>query len=148
MSDITWELTYSVEADVGSGFAWGFLTDVANWADPPAQFELEGPFAAGSEGTTRMPGHDPLRWHIRDVQVGKSYTIEMQLDRAMVSAEWRFDAISDRRTRLTQRIVLAGENAAAYTEQVEAGFGSNLPSGMKKIAAAMTEAEARIGGDG
>jgi hypothetical protein len=64
----------------------------------------------------------------------------MRLDRATLSFEWRFDAVSDRRTRLSQPIVLAGENAAAYAPQVRAAFGSNLPDGMSRIAAALTAA--------
>ena len=140
---IAWELTCSVDADVPHSFAWGFMTDVTNWADPPAQFELAGPFAPGSAGITRMPGSEPLRWVIRDVQAGSSYTIDMALDRATLSSAWRFDAVSPRRTRLTQRMVLTGDNAAAFRERVETGFGSNLRAGMKKIADAMADAESR-----
>jgi hypothetical protein len=64
----------------------------------------------------------------------------MQLDRATLSFEWRFDAVADRRTRLSQRIVLAGDNAAAYAPQVQATFGENLPDGMNRIAQAIAAA--------
>ena len=141
MSEIALQLEHSVEADVSPSFAWSFRTDVANWIDPPAIFALDGPFAAGSRGTTLLPDQAPLHWYIRDVQPGKSFIVEMQLDRATLSFEWRFDALSEHRTRLTQRIVLSGDNAAAYAVQVEAGFGSNLPDGMKRIAVEMAAAE-------
>ena len=121
-------------------------TDVKNWDDPPAQFQLDGPFAAGSWGTTQLPGQEPLRWQIRDVQPGRSFVIELPLDRATLSFEWRFDAMSDRHTRLSQRIVLAGDNAAAYAPQVRAAFGSNLSDGMSRIAAAMASASALSAG--
>ena len=129
MSEIALQREHSVEADVTPPFAWSFRTDIANWNDPPAKFALDGPFATGSRGTTLLPGQPTLHWHIREVQPGKSFIVEMQLDRAMLSFESRFDALSEHRTRLTQRIVLSGENAAAYAGQVEAGFGSNLPGG-------------------
>jgi hypothetical protein len=116
---------------------WDWRTDVKNWADPPAQFQLDGPFAEGSWGTTRLPGQEPLRWQIRDVLPGRSFTIKMQLDRATLSFEWRFDAVSERQTRLWQRIVLVGDNGPAYPPQVRAAFGSNLPDGMNRIAAAL-----------
>ena len=45
-----------------------------------------------------------------------------------MSSEWLFDAVSEQRTRITQRIVLAGDNAAAYVKQVQDGFGSNFPT--------------------
>jgi len=66
----------------------------------------------------------------------------LPLDRATISFEWRFEAVSDRRTRLSQRIVLAGDNAASYAPQVQAAFGANLADGMTRIANAMAAAAA------
>jgi hypothetical protein len=143
MSVIAWQLEYSVEADVSRAFAWQFRTDVSNWNDPPAQFTFEGPFEAGSCGTTLLPGQDTVHWRIREVRHGESFVVEMQLDRATLSFEWYFDRVSEDRTKLTQRIVLSGDNALAYAGQVEAGFGRNLADGMRRIAAEMVDAEKR-----
>jgi hypothetical protein len=74
------------------------------------------------------------------VRPGAVFIIDMPLDGAVVSFEWLFDAVSTHRTRITQRIVLSGENATAYVNQVQATFGSNLPGGMERIAAAMATA--------
>jgi hypothetical protein len=148
MNDIVYQVEYSVEAQVSPAFAWDWRTDVTNWDDPPAQFQLDGPFATGSWGTTRLPGQEPLRWQIRDVRPGRSFTIEMPLDQATLSFEWRFEAVSDRRTRLWQRIVLVGDNGAAYAAQVRAAFGSSLPDGMNRIAAALAAAAASTRGAG
>jgi len=38
-------------------------------------------------------------------------------------------------------IVLSGDNATAYVNQVQPGFGSHLPDGMKRIADATARAE-------
>jgi hypothetical protein len=146
MIDVVYQVEHSVEVPVSPAFAWDWRTDVKNWDDPPAQFQLDGAFADGSWGTTRLPGQEPLRWQIRDVRFGSSFVIEMQFDRATLSFEWRFEAVSDRRTRLSQRIVLVGDNAAAYVPQVRAAFGSNLPDGMSRIAAAMAAASNRSAG--
>ena len=145
MNDAAWQLEHSVEADASLSFVWSYLTDVKNWSDPSSEFALDGPFAAGSQGTTRMPGQEPVTWHIGDVQVGQSYTIETELPGATLSFRWCFDAVSDRRTRLTQRIVLAGSNAAAYVSEMEQSFGANLQAGMEKIAATIATAAARVG---
>jgi hypothetical protein len=59
-----------------------------------------------------------------------------------MSFEWRFDGLADGGTRLTQHIVLKGENAAAYVAQVQPAFTSSLAAGMNRIAAAMERAEA------
>lgn len=141
MTNIACQLEHSVEADVSPAFAWNWRTDIKNWDDPPAQFRLEGPFAAGSWGTTLLPGQDPLRWQIRAVTPYRSFIIEMPLDRATLSFEWRFDALSNRRTRLTQHILLSGANATAYAEQVRAAFGATLRDGMERIAATIVRAE-------
>jgi hypothetical protein len=130
-------LEHSVEVGVAVTFAWKFLTDISNWHDPPARFTLEGPFVAGTTGTTSLPGQEPMRWRLVEVQAGERYTTELQLDRAVLQFEWRFEALSERRTRLTQRILLTGANAAAYAPQLAAGFGANLAAGMQRIADAM-----------
>lgn len=144
MSSIFMELEHSVEAEVSPTFAWKYRTDIANWNDPPARFELDGPFVAGSRGTTLLPGQQPLHWSIREVQPQRFFVLEMQLDRAVLTFEWRFDALSEHRTKMTQKIVLAGENAQTYAEQVEAGFGSGLADGMKRVALEMSAAEKRL----
>jgi Polyketide cyclase / dehydrase and lipid transport len=136
-----YQLEHSVEADVSPSFAWNWRTDVKNWDDPPARFQLDGPFARGSSGSTVLPGQAPLHWRIREVQPGRSFVIEMPLDQAVLSFEWRFDAVADRRTRITQRIVLSGENASAFAEQVQVNFSATLSDGMKRIADAMARAE-------
>ena len=137
MSEIVWQIEHTVETDVSAPFAWSFWSNVSNWNDPAAEFTLDGPFASGTIGTTRMPGQDPILWRIHDVVPGACATIKMELDRAMVAFQWRFEAMSDKRTKLIQRITLEGESAAQYVVHLEAAFGT-LPDGMKRIAAAMT----------
>jgi len=139
MTIIACQLEHSVDVDVSPAFAWSWRTDIKNWDDPPAHFELDGPFIKGSSGTTRLPGREPIRWHIRDVRPGTSFVIDMPLDRAVLSFEWLFEAVASR-TRITQRIALSGDNAAAYADQVRVGFGSTLADGMKRVADALATA--------
>jgi hypothetical protein len=141
MDAIALRLEHFVEVDVSPSFAWSFRTDITNWRDPPATFALDGPFVAGAQGTTAMPGQEPFHWCVRDVQPHKSFLIEMQLDHATLCFLWRFDALSERRTKITQQIELSGSNAGAYVEQVQAGFASNLSDGMQRLAAEMATAE-------
>jgi hypothetical protein len=146
VKDIACQLEHSVEADVSLLFAWNWRTDIKTWDDPPARFQLDGPFADGSWGTTLFPGREPVRWHIRDVRPGAALIIEMPLDGAAMSFEWLFDAVSNHRTRITQRIFLWGESAHTYVNQVQAGFGSTLSDGMKRIADALERAERSTAG--
>jgi hypothetical protein len=141
MDDSTRHCEHSVEADVSRTFAWSYWTDVGNWVDPPARFSLDGAFVTGARGMTHLPGQE-LPWVIGNVEPGTSATILMTLDRATISFEWRFEALSQGRTRLTQRIELVGENANAYTQGLSA-LCANLPDAMKKMAAAMAAAAPR-----
>ena len=109
-------------------------------ASTPAEFKLAGPFATGSRGTTLVPGQEPRHWKIREVRAGESYTVEFPLDGATMSFEWKFEGVADGGTRLTQRVMLAGKNAAAYLEQVRPAFTASLAPGMEKIAAAIGRA--------
>jgi adenylate kinase family enzyme len=133
-------LEHSVDAEVNSAFAWRFRTDVANWNDPPATFAMNGPFVKGARGTTVLPGQEPMTWWVRDLHKEHSFVIEMPLKNAILSFEWQFSARSDDVTRITQRIVLAGPNAAAYTRHVDGAFGATLADGMNRIATQMADA--------
>lgn len=140
MNTVAWEMTHSVETNASPSFAWNYWTDVANWDDPPAKFELQGPFAVGTRGTTLLPGQEPLHWIIRKATPPDAATIEIELPGATLSFEWRFDGLADGRTMLTQRVVLAGENADAYRSQAQSTLTDTLPAGMAKIAEAMARA--------
>ena len=94
------------------------------------------PMARGDDPTS---GQEPLRWQIRDVRPDR-VSSSTPLAGAVISFEWLFDAVSEQRTRITQRFVLAGDNAPADVNQVQAGFGSNLRDSMKTIADAMVRA--------
>jgi hypothetical protein len=142
MSDApAWGCQRSVDADVPVSFAWTYMTNVSNWSDPPAEFSLDGPFAAGSRGTTQMPGQPTRGWVIRNIDPGRAYTLETTLlDEVRLLFHWRFEDLSEGRTRMTQRIEVYGENAAAYVDQIRAGFEPNLEPGMRRIAESMARA--------
>ena len=141
MATVLWEINHSVETNASLAFAWHYWTNIANWDDPPAEFALEGPFATGSRGITRLPGQEPLHWFIREVTPPNAATIEMSLDGAVLSFEWRFVGLADGRTRLTQRIVLKGEKAEMYLSQVKTAFTANPPNALNKLATAMANAD-------
>jgi polyketide cyclase/dehydrase/lipid transport protein len=135
-----WTCQQSVDADVPVTVAWQFMSDVHNWSDPPAEFALEGRFAPGTRGTTKMPGQPATSWMIRDVAPGRGYTIVGALqETASLIVHWRFDPLPDDRTRLTQRLELCGEDAAHYVDTIRAAFEPHLEPGMQRIARLMRE---------
>jgi hypothetical protein len=143
----TWACQRSIEVDVPVSFAWAYMTDIRNWNDPPAEFALEGPFGEGTRGTTHIPGQTQAFWTIRDVEPGRAYTIEGGpfLERAVLLVHWRFDPLSERTARLTQRMELLGENAAAYVDGIKSAFEPNLEPGMRRIAQSMERRHGEAG---
>src|SRR5262249_45154484 len=133
-----WEFAHSVECAVPREFAWGYWTNIANWIDPPAKFEISGPFTNGARLSTILPGQT---YHstIHNVVAGSSAAIEMELPGATLHFDWSFEDAGAKRTRIAQRVWLSGVNAEAFV--AEAGeFERNLPGGMARLAAAMGKA--------
>ena len=144
MSTPLWEFQYSIEADVHPGFAWQFWTNVANWRElePGVEFEVDGSFASGMRGCTRMPGQEPRHWLIHAVDPGRSWTQEMSLPGASFMVSMLFEEMLSGRTRITQRLWLEGECAEALLDGVRI-FETTTADGLKRIVAALETAGAR-----
>jgi hypothetical protein len=141
MSEAEWLLEHSEVTTASPEFVWEYWTDVSNWVDPPASFKLDGPFVAGSRGVTLLPDRDPFGWFIEEVQPGRAYTIGSELDGAVLLCHWRFDPVPGSGTRLTQRIGVAGREAARHAADVRSGFEPTLAAGMKRIALQLSHAQ-------
>jgi len=140
MNEPVWTFEHSVECAASRKFAWSYWANVANWSDGPAKFELDAPFAVGSRLTTNLP-NQTMHSVIRYVDPGQAATIEMQLPDSTVSFHWRFDGLSEMRTRITQRLTLLTQNTDLVAE---AGFlEQTVPQGMSKLIAAIEEASKR-----
>src|SRR3954465_4839957 len=144
MEKVVWEMTHSVETAADVDFAWRYWSDVGNWEDPPATFELEGAFVAGAQGWTRIPGQRDLAWFVREVQPGEAAKIEIPTDGAVMAFAWRFEKAWAGRTRITQQVSLRGEKAENYLEFAKT-FEANLPGGMKKLAEAIGKRSREVG---
>lgn len=135
----TWEMKHSVVADVPLETVWDWHSNVDNWAclegDAVESITLDGPFQSGARGATKIPGQEVSRWRLAEVEPPRRTVIEMELSDAMMRCVWTFDALSEKRTRLTQRIRLEGLGAAAYAPMMKERFGTHLARGMERIAA-------------
>ena len=130
-----WEFQHSVDCNTPQQFAWRYWTNVANWNEPRATVQLNGPFDAGSELTTTLPGQT-LRSVIREVIEDREAVIDMQLPNATLSIHWKFEKLSEDRTRITQQFVLSGPEAAALVSQASV-LEKTAPEGMQKLVAAI-----------
>jgi hypothetical protein len=142
MNTPLWQFESSTETDADRKFAWNFWTNPVNWRElePGVGFELDGPFAPGTRGRTRMPGQGPIEWLIRTLDPGRSWTQEMLLPEASLMVSMLFEDVCEGRTRITQRLWLEGTGAEALVEAVRM-FETTTPDGLKRIAAAIAKAQ-------
>jgi len=137
MSQLAWTFHHSTECNTSRDFAWAYWTDISNWRDGPAKFELDGPFAVGSQLTTTLPGQT-MHSVIRHVDPGRGASIEMQLPDGTLSFNWEFEELSATRTRITQQLVLPAASAQLVSQARL--LEQSVPKGMSKLIAAIEEA--------
>jgi len=147
VSRIDWLLEHSERTTADLDVVWSFMTKVNNWSDPPAQFEMDGPFQAGACGRTTFPDREPTPWRIANVRPRESYVIALDLPGAVCLCQWSFTELPSGGAQITQRIGVAGNEAAQHAEGVRAGFQPTIEEGMKRIARLLNEAAERINGD-
>ncbi len=137
-SSTTWETKHSVVANANRQTVWEFHSNVDNVAHvegDAVSMTLDGPFQAGTRGTTKMVGQDPTHWQLVEVIPPERSVTEMELTEAVVRTTWTFEELPDDRTRLSQHMVLEGPGADAYVSVMEELFAGNIVKGMEKIAA-------------
>ena len=65
-----WELKHSVIANANRQTVWEFVSDIDNLArvegDAVESMTLDGPFQAGTRGTTKMRGQEPTHWRLAE----------------------------------------------------------------------------------
>lgn len=134
-----YEFAHIIECPVGRDFAWRFWSDVGNWAavDPAVEsVTLNGPFAAGTRGTTKPLGSPPVGWELIEVQAGKSAAIGLSVPGAVVRFFWAFEDAASGGTLITQRVTLEGERAGDYLTGM-AELERGIPEGMGSLVRGM-----------
>ncbi len=145
MNAIIWDFEHSVECAADRSFVWTFWTDVSNWERIEGAavewIRLEGPFAEGVRGATKMPEQEPQKWIISKLDLGRSATIEIQIEDCVFLNQIRLEEISGDQTRIVQRMTLAGEGERArHLAKGMRAFETSAPQGLAKLASAI-EAE-------
>jgi Polyketide cyclase / dehydrase and lipid transport len=135
---MTWELKHSVVANADRRTVWEFVSNIDNLArvegDAVDSMTLDGPFQAGTRGTTKMRGQEPMHWRLAEVRQPERTMYEMQLSEAVVRFTWTYEELDGMQTRMTQHITLDGPGAGAYLPVMEEIFAPNVRKGMDRLA--------------
>lgn len=138
-----WTFEHTIESSVSSEFAWDFWTNVGNWvldADIDS-VEIQGAFVAGARGVTQSKSSGRIEWRVEELQPGRA-VLEFPAPGVVARFIWTFEDAQGR-TRITQRVSLAGEDVSAYVDTICRGLRAGIPVGMRKLCEAM-EAAARM----
>jgi hypothetical protein len=139
---MSYEIEHIIECPVSRDFAWQFWSNIENWAavDPAVEsVKLNGPFAAGTKGTTKPRGSSPTEWELIEVQKDKSAVIELSVPGAVLRFLWVFESTTSGRTLITQRVMLEGERADDYVAEMR-GLEKGIPEGMRSLVQGMVRA--------
>ena len=133
-----WEFKHSVMANAPRQTVWEFVSNIDNLArvegDAVESMTLDGPFQAGTRGTTKMRGQEATHWRLAEVEPPERATYEMELSGAVVRFAWTYEELTDGRTRMSQHIVLEGPGAEAYVPLTEQYLAPNAAQGMERLA--------------
>lgn len=138
-----WVFEHAIQCGVSVQFAWNFWTNVRNWlldADV-VSIEIDGEFAAGTNGVTISKSSGKINWRIIEVVEPRKAVLEIPAPDAVARFVWTFEE-AEGRTRITQQVSLSGDQAAMYADTVGRGLQAGIPSGMRRLCEAM-EAGAR-----
>ena len=130
-----WSFQHSVECPLSRDQAWKFWSNVDNWTkvDPAVEWAtLNGPFIAGTRGTTKPRGSEPNQWVLTNVDDGRTATIEITLPGACVRFRWLFEDTEGGGSKITQIASLDGERAREHEEGTRA-LEEGIPAGMRKL---------------
>ncbi len=60
MATVAWAITHSVETNASPAFAWHYLTNIAKWDDPPAEFAFRRTVRHRVAWGHAVAGQEPL----------------------------------------------------------------------------------------
>jgi|SRR6187401_166210 hypothetical protein len=125
--------THSVETDVRPEVIWALYEDVTTWPSWDAQAERitrDGPFQAGTTGTMKFAGQDPLDYRLRKVEPLREFVDETPVGPLVVRVSHLLEPLSDGRTRLTYSAEIEGpqDEAQQVGPMITADFPETIAS--------------------
>ena len=97
-------------------------------------------FAAGTRGTTKPCGHDPVEWQLTEVQNGSGAVVEIRVPGAVLICVWSFEDAVSGGTRIKQQARIEGDRAEDYLPRIGQDLELGIPAGMRSLAEAINSA--------
>jgi hypothetical protein len=125
--------THTTEADVAAADLWSLYEDVSTWPLWDEQAELvtrDGPFEAGTSGTMKFTGQEPLAYRLATVTPGREFTDETPVGDLLVRVSHLLEPAGDGRTRITYSATIDGpeDQAGNVGPMITADFPATIQS--------------------
>jgi hypothetical protein len=132
-----------VEADVSAESIWSLYEDVTTWPSWDAEAELitrDGPFAAGSTGTMKFRGQDPLDYRLTRVEPLREFVDETPVGDVLVRVAHQLEPLDSGRLRITYDVEIDGPEEQA--QQIGPAITADFPATMASLIARAKERSA------
>ena|ERR687887_199496 len=140
---ISFTYTHTVEADVSAESIWSLYEDVTTWPSWDAEAELitrDGPFAAGSTGTMKFRGQDPLDYRLTRVEPLREFVDETPVGDVLVRVAHQLEPLDSGRLRITYDVEIDGPEEQA--QQIGPAITADFPATMASLIARAKERSA------
>ncbi len=129
----TFAYTHSIETTVSAAAIWSLYDDVTSWPSWDAQAELvtrDGPFAAGTTGTMKFAGQEPLAYTLTKVEALREFVDETPLGDLVVRVSHRLEVLASGRLLVTYTAEIDGpaEQAQQFGPLITADFPATMAS--------------------
>ncbi len=127
------QYTHSIEAEVGADAVWALYEDVSTWPRWDDQAELitrDGPFTAGTTGTMKFAGQDPLSYRLTRVEPLREFVDETPVGPLVVRVAHLLEPLASGRLRITYAAEIDGpeDHAQEIGPMITADFPDTIAS--------------------
>jgi hypothetical protein len=132
-----WTYEHSIETKASPESIWPLYRDVPAWPRWDQGLEwvtLDGPFAAGSTGSLKVPGQDPLPFTILDVRPLEGFSDETYIPGLAIRFDHSLERTSSGKTRITHRVSITGPDAAEAGPHLGPQITADVPEAMESLA--------------
>ena len=132
-----WTYKHSIESDASPESIWPLYSDVPAWPRWDQGLEwvtLSGPFAAGSTGSLKVPGQDPLPFKVLDVRPREGFSDETYIPGLAIRFDHSLEVTATGKTRITHRVIITGADADEMGPQLGPQITADVPEAMESLA--------------
>jgi hypothetical protein len=132
--------SYSLETDASAEAIWSLYDDVATWPRWDAQAELitrDGPFAAGTTGTMKFAGQEPLSYRLTKVEPLRGFIDETPVGELVVRVAHVLEPLPSGRLRIIYSTEIDGPEDQA--QQIGPMITADFPDTIAALAALAEE---------